>query len=199
MKINAKSQLSYLRENLNVIAATCQPLWHPLGFVSCIIRDESEEYIARVHYWPKSRRRPKKPNWPIHTHTYHLSSYIVDGRVRDIQYYLKEGVEYAVYSVSYSGDNSEVLPTDKFVSIEKVVDTYREKGEEYSVPVSNFHQTKVPLYESAVTLVVLSDFTSAKPFVLGNPGEKSYSYERAEFDKKAFWSKIGKVIGTNRT
>ena len=194
MKIEARSQLPYLRENIDRIASSCQPLWHPLGFVSCVIRNESEKYITRIHYWPKSKRRPKTPNWPIHTHTYHLSSYILDGRVRDIQYRLKDGTEYAVYSVSYSGENSEIVPTKELASVEKLVDVFQEKGEEYSILTGFFHQTKVPLHESATTLVVLSNFVSAKPFVLGTPGEKTYSYERARFDKLAFWSRIANLI-----
>ena len=197
MKIEAKSQLEFLRENIREISVMRQPLWHPLGFVSCVVRDESEKYIARIHYWPKSERRPKKPNWPIHTHTYHLSSYIVDGRVRDIQYCLNEGTEYAVYSVSYLEDNSEIFPTNQFNSARKIVDVVREKGEEYSVPIGLFHQTKVPLNESSITLVVLSNFTNSEPSVLGKPGGKSYSYERTFFDKTAFWNRIGNVIESN--
>ena len=194
MKTNTYSQLTYLRENFAEIALACQPLWHPLGFVSCVVRREGEEFTTRIHYWPKSDRRTKSPDWPIHNHAYELSSRILYGRVHDMQYSLKEGTDHALYSVSYSGEDSTIKCTSKKTSIEKVIDRIHETGMDYSISRGSFHQTHVPKDESAVTLVVLSDFGGNKPLVLGAIEGNCYRYDRDFFDKSAFWSRMRDVI-----
>ena len=194
MMIKASSQLPYLRENISELTSTCQPLWHPLGFVSCVIRSEKNSFITRIHYWPKFERRTKNPDWPIHTHVYDLSSQILDGRVRDIQYRLKDGADYAIYSVCYSGENSALNFTNEHTSIEKVIDAVHEAGEEYTVAIGSFHQTRVPFDESAVSLVVLSNFVNFTPLVLGTLREKFFPYSRVKFDKLTFWNRIGDII-----
>jgi hypothetical protein len=194
MKINASSQVDYLRENLSKLATDCQPLWHPLGFVSCVIRDEPRDRLVRVHYWPKDERRTKNPDWPIHTHVYDLSSLVLMGRVRDMQYRKKRGSEYAVYSVSYKDSDSSISRTGQDLSIELSVDQYHVAGQEYLVPVGSFHQTMVPPDESALTLVVLSNFQDKAPLVLGQPGNQSYPYNRIAFDRGTFWRTVEHTI-----
>ena len=194
MTIEARSQLYYLRENFCDISSTCQPLWHPLGFVSCVIRKEESVLTTRIHYWPKLERRTKNPNWPIHNHTYDLSSYILDGQVRDTQYRLTVGDDYVVYLVSYFEQNSTITRTEKQTSVETTINTLRTSGEEYSVPLGVFHQTNVLINESAMSLVVLSNFADDKPHVLGSPGKDCYPYDRMEFDKSQFWDRVSEVI-----
>ncbi len=199
MKTNASSQLPYLRETISQLASTAQPLWHPLGFVSCVIRNKEKQNTTRVHYWPKNERRCKNPDWPIHTHAYDLSSLVLEGGVRDIQYRQKAGSKYAIYSVSYVGHDSSITRSDQYTSIETLVDKFREVGEEYSVPMGAFHQTLVPIDEMAVTLVVLSNFGNADPLVLGAAAEKSYPYDRVQFNKLVFWNRVRDAISNFQT
>ena len=194
MTIDIDSQLQYLRKNFSKVALTCQPLWHPLGFVSCVIRKEKRKFTTRIHYWPKHERRTKNPDWPIHSHVYHLTSRILKGRVRDIQYRLRDGSDYAIYSVQYSGEDSVINFTNRQTSVEKTIDKIHELGEEYSVSIGSFHQTQVPMGESVISLVVLSSFVDSNPLVLGTLEEQSYRYDRAEFDKSTFWTRIREVI-----
>lgn len=86
MKAEFSDTLNFLHENLENFSSTLVPLWHPLGFVSCVIDELPSSHVVRVHYWPKSQRRVKNPDWPIHTHTYRLRSLVLAGEVRDIQY-----------------------------------------------------------------------------------------------------------------
>ncbi|MYB76784.1 MAG: hypothetical protein F4X83_06765 [Chloroflexi bacterium] len=194
MKINARSQLPYLRDNISEIASTCQPLWHPLGFVSCVIRREEDEFTTRVHYWPRGNRRTKEPNWPIHNHAYELSSHILAGCVRDIQYRLVRGNDYAIYSVSYAGENSTITLTNRRTSLEKLIDQFHLAGEDYSVSVDTFHETDVPMQEQAISLVVQSNFRDTEPLVLGTGEGGQHSYDRIEFDRVAFWSQVRGTI-----
>ena len=194
MKTDTYSQLSFLRDNFSKVSLESQPLWHPLGFVSCIVREEGRTYTTRLHYWPKYERRTKSPNWPIHTHAYDLSSLILDGRIYDIQYKLVAGSGYAIYSVEYFGESSTINYTNEKASIAKVTDGVHVAGEEYSIPIGSFHETRVPMDECAVSLVVLSNFSDRRPLVLGRGEGQRYRYDRAAFDKTIFWTRMGEVI-----
>ena len=193
--IKAQSQLPYLRENIPRLAEQCQPLWHPLGFISCVIREEPKRLLVRVHYWPKAERRTKSPDWPIHTHIYDLSSLVLMGNVQDMQYRAEDnGSEYSIYSVSYHGENSAIAPSKREISVIPVVDRMHGVGEEYSVPAGVFHQTFVPMEDSAMTLVALSNFQETDPLVLGKSGDKSFPYDRLPFDKNVFWDYVAGAI-----
>ena len=190
MKINAKDHLEFLSINIQSLASALQPLWHPLGFASCVINIESDDNIYRVHYWPPKERRTKNPDWPIHTHAYNLSSVILLGKVQDIQYKTTTGSEYSVYKVEYSNGNSEIIKTEESLSLIEEINKTRTTGEEYRVEKGVFHQSAVDYDESAITFVVLSEFTDNPPLVLGGSGELRYPYDRTPFNKELFWSAV---------
>jgi hypothetical protein len=191
MKIDVASQLTYLTENFDVLQRECKPLWHPLGFSSCLILNNVGKLNLRIHYWPESERRTKNPDWPIHTHTYHLSSLVLEGTIRDIQYTTTAGEDYSVYSVSYNDENSEIAKTDRKVSILHTNDISRSKGETYTVERGVFHQSQVDFGKSAITLVALSDFAKDAPLVLGKDmPEERFPYDRAPFDSETFWRAV---------
>lgn len=190
MRTSAKAHLEFVRENALTLRNSCEALWHPLGFVSCVLKGTPSDVVVRLHYWPHDERRPKKPDWPIHTHVYDLSSFIIDGRVRDIQYRAKEGREYSVFSVSYVQKGSSVDPSKAMMSLDVSTDEYHSVGQEYFIPVGTFHQTLVPEGQSAITLVVQSNFQKSRPLVLGNATEDAEPYSRETYDKEQFWTKI---------
>src|SRR4051794_32516353 len=107
MKIEAASFIAYLSKEIPLLEVTCAPLWHPLGFVSCVIKESKGDHVVRLHYWPKGERRVKNPDWPIHTHSYHLSSYVLCGVVRDLQYQRSSG-DRSIYAVKYFEGGSEI-------------------------------------------------------------------------------------------
>lgn len=189
MKIEAKDFINYLENNLSDLRSTCSPLWHPLGFVSCIIKEE-KDYVIRVHYWPNGERRVKNPDWPIHTHSYNLSSYVINGGVQDLQYKKNVTGEHIIYSVRYFEGGSEIIQTENTMGIDVLVDEVRCAGEQYNVALDTFHQSVVPFDRSAVTIVALSSFSDDAPLVLGAPGQDSYPYDRTSFDKEEFWIEV---------
>lgn len=193
MKIDAKSHFTFLSENLKKLASTTVPLWHPLGFVSCIIK-QTEEFTLRVHFWPKGERRVKNPDWPIHTHSYFLSSFVLKGTVRDIQYKSIEGGENVVYSVRYFEGGSEITQSSSRVGVVQLVDKLRHEGDSYVVDLNVFHQSVIPSQESAVTLVALSNFTNSPPLVLGSSAEERYPYDRTPYDKGFFWESVSSAV-----
>ena len=191
--------LGFLQENFDSLSANLVPLWHPLGFVSCVINDVSSSHIARVHYWPKGERRVKNPDWPIHTHTYRLQSLVMKGVVRDLQYHVQSGSEWCEYSVNYYSGGSVIVRTPNEVNAIVAVDELRRSGNYYEVPRGVYHQSFVPYEQSAVTLVLLTDHNSETPKVLGSKLEERYPYDRISFDRKLFWEAIKEALENQST
>jgi hypothetical protein len=194
MKINALDHLNFLLDNIDTIAVNIQPLWHPLGFVSCVIRDNPGELTLRVHYWPPHDRRTKNPDWPVHTHSYALSSLVMLGKIEDTQYKTTDGERYSIYQVSYFNGNSEIRSTGRKTSALKCTSEIHTEGEQYRVERGVFHQSSVQFTESAVSFVALSEPSSEAPLVLGGDGEQSYPYDRTPFNKEEFWSAVRGAI-----
>lgn len=190
MKTETLHALNFLHENFDHLSSNLVPLWHPLGFVSCVIYELPSSHVIRVHYWPKGERRVKNPDWPIHTHTYRLRSLILAGEVRDLQYSVRPGREWCVYSVNYYSGGSEIVRTPHEVDAIAEVDEFRRSGNHYEVPRGVYHQTLVPHEQSAATLVLLTDHGSDTPKVLGSKLAERYPYDRIPFDRHQFWDGI---------
>jgi hypothetical protein len=184
--------LTWLHERLHNFVGI-QPYWHPLGFVSCFLNRGDQQSI-RLHYWPANDRRPKTPNWPIHTHVFDLKSIILAGRVRDRQYRLANGNAYTVYIVRYNGIDSTIVPTDQQTDVVVSCDVVRPTGATYCVPVGTFHETVVEIADETLTLVVCTNFQAADPLVLGRAGDAAYPYQRAAFDSAQFWSRVERAL-----
>ncbi|EUJ11162.1 hypothetical protein Meth11DRAFT_2002 [Methylophilaceae bacterium 11] len=196
MKVEAEYFLPYLKNNICELELKCIPLWHPLGFVSCIIHEVSNLFTVRIHYWPENVRRVKNPDWPIHTHSYFLSSHILNGELTDIQYEQYEAEEYSIFSVNYYKGGSEIHLTNKKTGVKETIHTRRLGGESYSVSKGVFHQTNVEIDKTALTLVALSEFSEEPPLVLGNSvAQNSYPYDRVIFEPEIFWREV--KIGLN--
>ncbi len=193
MKTKASSYLSFLSDNIEELRASSTPLWHPLGFVSCIIKQDKDHTI-RVHLWPESERRVKNPDWPIHTHAYYLSSYVLEGSIRDVRYETIENGDYVAYAVRYFKGGSEISQTKGRVGVKAVIDESRAEGESYEVAINVFHQSSVPVDRSAITLVALSNFSDSPPLVLGSLAADKYPYDRTPYDKNVFWQRVSDAI-----
>lgn len=196
MKINARDHLEFLIANLEAFAREVQPLWHPLGFTSCVIREKIDGVTLRVHYWPPGERRTKNPDWPVHTHTYALSSLILTGQIEDIQYQAQEGDQHVVYQVLYKNGDSEILKTKDGISINDTKAEIRSAGDQYRVERGVFHQSRVAFNASAVTLVAMSEFSDAPPLVLGKPGAMRYPYDRTPFCRDRFWYAVRDALAS---
>lgn len=193
MKIEAKDYVGFLTGNLEELSLSILPLWHPLGFVSCVIK-QNENVTLRVHFWPRGERRVKTPDWPIHTHSYFLSSYVLEGSIRDVRYKTIANGQYIAYSVRYFEGGSEICQTAEKVGVASIVDESRRAGESYEVDLDVFHQSIVPFEGSAVTIVALSKFTDCPPLVLGSDAEDKYPYDRTPYDKELFWENVARAV-----
>ncbi|MEX0810278.1 MAG: hypothetical protein WD044_16250 [Dongiaceae bacterium] len=170
-----------------------QPLWHPLGFVSCFLKNESSHRI-RLHYWPRNDRRPKSPDWPIHTHTFRLESLILYGQVVDRQYELVSGDDYTLYQVEYMGENSKVSETTVRCGVKLRQELIRNEGETYIVDSGSFHETFVGAGDEALTIVECTEFLSDAPYVVGKRGSQVIGYRREEYDRTKFWNRVTEIL-----
>ena len=195
MQTNFSELLKFISQNIDTFSSNLVPLWHPLGFVSCVIEDIPSNNTIRLHYWPKGMRRVKNPDWPIHTHSYTLNSLILRGKVRNLQYRTVSGVGKWIYLVNYFEGGSEIIRTEDETQVIIESDEVRYCGEQYQVPRGTFHQTHVPINEIAVTIVVLSDYSEEHPKVLGDYKlSKKYPYDRIPFDQIHFWNEVREAL-----
>lgn len=147
--------------------------WHPLGFVHAeIFRNDAG--TRRLHIWLANDRRPKLPNWPIHTHVFDLESRIIFGEVQDTRFKVSatesnDESTKRLYEVNYSSTSSRLVPTTTLVHAVEKTRQHFVAGESYRVPAEEFHSSHVPLRNTAVTLAsaTLLPDTSA-PLVLGD-------------------------------
>lgn len=172
-----------------------EPLWHPLGFVSCILKEEKDE-IIKLHYWPKGERKTKVPNWPIHNHAYDIESTILYGEIKNIFYTISESGPYKVYEVIYDKKNSYLK--EKIlgkVNLNKKSELISKKGDSYTIKKHNFHESIIPLNQETLTLVRKTNFTKTAPRVISSKYEKKSPeyYHRSEFNKDLFFRKVNEL------
>ncbi len=184
----------FILENLETLSSNLVPLWHPLGFVSCVVENVPSSHTVRLHYWPRGERRVKNPDWPIHTHSYTLTSLVLKGKLRDLQYRVATGHEKRVYSVNYFEGGSEIVRTSETVEVHDKIDEIRFSGDQYQVSCGVFHQTQVSIDQSVVTLVILKDHVSEAPKVLGDEQSEKYPYDRIPFNSVHFWSEVHNAL-----
>lgn len=199
MKTDILDSCDFLNNNLKRLASKVVPLWHPLGFVSCVVDESPGHHVTRVHFWPPGERRVKNPDWPIHTHTYALKSLVLSGAVRDLQYRVIPGDHWCIYSVKYHEGGSEIVRTSERVDVVVEVDEMRHAGQQYEVPRGVFHQTQVAHDQAAVTVVRLSNHGAEAPKVLGAEQAEKYPYNRIEFDPGLFWAAVREAVECHLT
>lgn len=199
MQTSILNSFAFLHDNLDRLASAVIPLWHPLGFVSCVIDESPEKYVTRVHFWPPGERRVKNPDWPIHTHSYALRSLVLSGAVRDLQYRIETGDQWCIYTVNYYEGGSEIVRTSEKVNAVPEVDEIRHAGAKYEVPRGIFHQTQVPPDQAAVTVVSLSNHGPDTPKVLGTEQAEKYPYDRIQFEPNVFWNAVREAVECHLT
>ena len=169
-------------------------IWHPLGFILCKLSEEGEKKI-RLHIWPNNNDRMQKPAWLIHDHLFNLKSWVVAGRIENIEYSVEEGTpNFRVYHARYEEDGSVLYRTDKKVFITEKIRYLVSTGERYSVPSGMFHQSVSVSATTSVTVCETIDQPSIIPSIAGDiSGANKYSYLRVKVDETNFQSIIAKI------
>ena len=158
--------VSKLAEELVTRLPSTRPMWHPLGFVSTTLFNYQTGTL-KLHLWPQGERRSKIPDWPIHDHSFHISSRILLGEVGSLNYSITEGTTFRRYSVTYVGEDSELRPTEQLVDCMESARAVMKAGSRYELPCGTYHENVVPTTELALTLVFKSRAAKSPPNVIG--------------------------------
>jgi GrpB-like predicted nucleotidyltransferase (UPF0157 family) len=173
-----------------------QPLWHPLGFVSCTLIS-TDSWALKIHLWPKNDRKPKTPNWEIHDHLFHIDSRVLKGTIRNIMFKETQGTSLEHYTALYNEKNSVLTPVGKFCDVQVHSDVELRAGSRYIMESGEFHQGHVKNDNLTVTLVLKSKKIAGAPRILGKPGLSGADlspYNREFYPKDKFWSAVLSII-----
>lgn len=151
--------------------------WQPMGFQIYDLGIYPELGFLRLHVWPEKVRRAAQRTEIIHNHPRHIGSTVISGTYRDTIFDTRQASSndansatdlYTVYGKTINSDQTEVL-FNEGGTVEAVVKEERiipEGGQHFIAP-GVFHQTKVPLTDSCVTLIFNSFRTGADgPYML---------------------------------
>jgi hypothetical protein len=139
---------------------------HPLGFLISELPVPPDGTRRRVHVWPSDYLARSDQHGSIHTHTWELTSAVVAGRVKNLQFGVQEGGDYDVAKVEYmSTDKTELRPVSRCVSPILFRETETGPGFAYTERAGDYHSTElvqapavtavlsVPILEEAYVLV----------------------------------------------
>ena len=152
---------------LGRLVLNSNPMWHPLGFVSATLLKQ-EDQTLKIHLWPRGTRKEKEPNWPIHDHSFHITSRVLVGEVGNAEYRVTRGHQFRLYRVEYHGNDSVLCPTNECVDCVEHCRTVTRAGAEYALPLGVYHQNVVPRSETALTLVIKAGAAKQSPNVVGD-------------------------------
>lgn len=157
--------------------------WHPLGFVMARVSEPEPDTVLRVHVWHPQLRRPQEPLWPIHDHTYDLTSCVLVGALRNIVYNTYVGAESRIYAVEYQRDRSSLAATSTTANVRSAHAQEVCAGDTYSVRASALHATEVDSGETVVTTLVTRTIGGQARVIGPADGPESLSYDRSHLDR----------------
>lgn len=173
-KINAKQLCEF------VINEGISFSWHPLGFMMATLLDEDSEKI-RLHLWTNTFDKAQKPTWLVHDHTFDLTSWVLSGSIKNIEYKeLALAETHQLYSVSYNSTGSVLTKLDQGYSF--AVDKTQEvnEGETYRISAGTFHQSLSLSPRTTVTMCHTVEKKNTPPLVIGDiDGVEQYHYHRS--------------------
>jgi hypothetical protein len=151
--------------------------WQPMGFQIYDLGIYPELGFLRLHVWPEKLRRASQKRDIIHSHPRHIAStvltgvyrdYIFDVRPREDSESNEQAGAYMIYGKTINADQTEAL-VSQGGAVEAIIaeDRVIPAGSQHFIPPDVFHQTRVPLTDSCVTLAFNSFRTRADgPYVL---------------------------------
>jgi hypothetical protein len=168
--------------------------WHPLGFIFCKLSQEGERKI-RLHIWPNNNDRMQKPSWLIHDHVFDLKSWVIAGKIENIEYTVTDKKpNYSVYSAGYEKDSSVLYRTDRQICINEGKRSLVRSGEVYSVLSGVLHQSVSLSEATSLTVCETIDQPNRSPTIAGDiNGMARYSYTRSKVNEKDLQSIIAKI------
>ncbi len=152
-----------------LLRASRSGTWHPTGFVVLRLHSDAAGDL-RLHVWPSAARRYGDPRWPIHDHTWNLSSEVLCGTVTSRDYTVTDDPngEACLYAVDYaSARDSALIRSERFVRVVPTPPRTLRPTEPYEVAAGDFHASEVDPGDLAATLVATRLTDRPHPWVVG--------------------------------
>lgn len=171
--------LNEIKEKL--LTSDIEFIWHPLGFIMGTLITE-EKMKLRIHIWSKKYSKPQKPYWNIHTHIFHLKSWIISGSILNTLYEIEEVNESrnCIYEVHYKDNKSILKKSNKLINLINTNTLLHKKNDNYSIESGVFHSST--LESTSALTIVLSTATDVKtPLVIG---KKDYDNFNSKYNRE---------------
>lgn len=164
-------------------------IWHPVGGFLHIPLLRSRKITLRLHAWTPVKGHFDRAEWPvIHTHIWHLESYVACGEILNKIYTVKlsSAPTSRIFYVKYAPpQRNHLVPSDELVESALLTSKLVSFGNIYEVPVGVFHSTHVQEDAVVCTLVRAVDCSAGSPEVLGPVSEeRTISMDRHRCSEK---------------
>ena len=173
--------------------------WHPLGFLKSNLGQIEGVGNLRMHVWYPNFRQAQEPVMLVHNHDWMLNSHIVYGALTNELYEIVPcssiQASNTVYYVEYNQNFSILKTTDEKVLCKLTSNERFQAGQQYDVPIGQYHSTFVPEKDFTVTIVASTQQQESSAKVLGPiHGEKVYTYNRITCEPEIAATVIQHVI-----
>lgn len=158
--------------------------WHPNGFQVFNLRDIEGFGLVRLHVWPAGKRGCRRFHPVVHSHAFHLLSYVLHGVYREKRYDVATSPNQAEGWLGWSvlparGDGLDRVEMEEVrYQVEGLgkEDAYV-SGRHHEMPGGEYHSTVIAPREMCVTLALLSRPVPGcrDHLVGGRPGLKQVS------------------------
>ncbi len=145
---------------------------HPLGFYYCRLLETDTNQI-RLHIWEKGYKQ--KQDLFIHDHYYDLCSWIILGKIEDINYTVTKSDQREKYSrfiASYGNDENsrQIERTDEYLKVVEIDRRIIVAGQKYFIQRDTFHSNNIIFEETEFTVTIAFAYnykTAHEPNVIG--------------------------------
>ena len=155
---------------------------HPYGFYIWRLPWDNSCWQLRIHMWLPEERLRQEPDWPVHSHSGRLHSFVLEGVVSNEDFYFHQQQDGAgaIYQVSYEGQISVLKKTELRGSVRSASKYSITAGGRYFVERDQFHASDVDAGSTSVTLVLMEKGRVTYSHVFGDAAGPS----RLEFDRR---------------
>lgn len=163
--------------------------WHPNGFAVFNMEDIAGLGRLRLHFWPRDKRVFFRGHPPVHSHSFHLYSKVLEGEYKDSEYgvtFLHErptrrhntGRKYVIeYGRPEDGD--VIKATDEWATMDQNKPRFcYPAGNWHAMASGDFHSTPIRPGEFCSTLLVMSPREHGDDVLVGSPRFRDRSYAR---------------------
>ena len=167
---------------------------HPLGFIHAPLSERPDSSRLRLHLWPKEPFEPQSPAWFVHRHAWPLRSFVVQGKICDRRYRVREAPDGPdrLYEAAYKSGHSVLNPTATTVSWELATKSIEEQGSLYAVPSEAFHASEA--LAPSVTIAESGQPSGKAPLVIGDHHAAVISYRRRCLERHELSLVISQII-----